>query len=371
MRLAIDLRPLLEPCESGVTLYTKAMVKEFFKKKDLELDLFYQARNRFEPIHRLFPQVRHIPISNTVFHLHALFAFPSLPHTYFPQSPGLIWIPDRRPFYRSSIPLVMTIHDRVPEFYKHTLSFKSRLWHFLFPLKRLLKLCSGILVPSFTVGETLRQKISKEVTYAGAEVSKNEKIPLRARNILKVPFFLLISPSDPRKRLNWMFKMAVIFPKANFVVIGLKSKETRFAQTRLSQEIFKRRRNIYLFSEVSDEEKSWFLHHAKALLALSEYEGFDLPVLEAVEARCPVIMSGISVHHELYKSTGAFVENLQELKLALYRALNGQLKVPTPRGVYTWGKAADRALFLFRRVLANKNREGRGDGNSHNHTHNP
>ena len=178
----------------------------------------------------------------------------------------------------------------------------------------------------------------------------------------------MISPSDPRKRLSWLFQMAERFPKAHFVVIGLKSKESRFATPRLAG--LRKSANVFLYPEVSDEEKSWFLHHALALLALSRYEGFDLPVLEAVKARCPVIMSGISVHHELYKSSAAFVNTLQELEVALYRALKGQAQVPVPRGVYSWGKAADRALFLFLRVLANKNRKSGGHGNSHNHAHN-
>ena len=368
MRLAIDLRPLLEPYESGVTCYTKSMVKELLKKKDLELDLYYQARSRCEAIHSVFPTVRHLPLSNTRFHLRSLFGFPTLPDFYFLQKPDLIWIPDRRPFYKSDIPLVMTLHDRVPEFYRSTLSLKGRLWHSLFPLRRLLQLCSGILVPTFTVGETLRSKLPKEVTYAGARLSKNQEIPERARSLLKAPFFLMISPSDPRKRLHWFFQMAERFPKAHFAVIGLKPKESRFATPRLAG--LKKRANIFLYPEVSDEEKSWFLHHARALLALSRYEGFDLPVLEAVKARCPVIMSGISVHHELYKTSAAFVNTLQELEVALYRALEGTVQVPVPRGLYSWGKAADRALFFFLRVLANKNRKSGGHGNGHNHPHN-
>ncbi len=40
-RLAIDLRTLLEPYESGVTVYTKALVREFLQMEDLSLDLFY------------------------------------------------------------------------------------------------------------------------------------------------------------------------------------------------------------------------------------------------------------------------------------------------------------------------------------------
>jgi glycosyltransferase involved in cell wall biosynthesis len=346
LKLAIDLRPLLEPFESGVTQYTKAMVKEFLKRTDLKVDLFYQARKRCEAIHAQFPQVRHVQRSNTIFHLRSLFWFPHLSDAYFPEKPDLIWIPDRRPFYRSGIPLVMTIHDQVPELYRSTLSLKGRLWHTLFFLKRLLSLCTGVLVPSFTTAGGLPISLPKEVSYEGAQLAKAQ-VPLEAKK-LKEPFFLMISPSDPRKRLFWLFKMAERFPKFQFVVLGLKKSDSRFASLKLHEQA-----NVLLLGEVSEGEKTWFLRHAKALLALSKYEGFDLPVLEAVTAKCPVILSDIAVHHELYKKA-CFVKTLEDLEGAIYRAIHGGITVPEPRGTYTWEKAAERSLLFFLRVLFHK-----------------
>lgn len=351
MRLAVDLRPLLEPHESGVTLYTQALVREFLEDPRLELDLFYQARRPCARIHKLFPRVRHLLYSNTLFHLRSLWGFPPLPPHYFPRTPELIWIPDRRPFYKTPIPIVMTIHDRVPEFYKHTLSLKSRLWHFLFPLRRLLRLCKGILVPSFTVGGVLNFKGPKEVTYEGARLAHQGQMPSTFKPFLGRTFFLCISPWDPRKRLDWIFRAADLFPEVTFVVIGLKPNDQRFSKVP-----FRKCRNHCLIPHCSEEEKKWLLKHCRALLALSQYEGFDLPVLEAVRAKCPVIMSSIAVHHELYHSSACFVKNEGEFHAALYRALHGKILVPKTRGLYTWHKAAERCLFLFFRVLANKNR---------------
>lgn len=351
MRLAVDLRPLLELHESGVTRYTQALIREFLHDPRVELDLFYQARRPCARIHQWFPKVRHLPYSSTLFHLQCLVGFPTLPLHYFPETPELIWIPDRRPFYKTSIPIVMTIHDRVPEFYKSTLSLKSRLWHFLFPLQRLLRLCKGLLVPSFTVGESIHVKLFKEVTYEGASLASQLHRPVFYKPFLNKPFFLCISPWDPRKRLNWIFRAATLFPEITFVIIGLKSGDRRFSKVS-----FYKRDNLCLVPHCSEEEKKWLLKHCRALLALSEYEGFDLPVLEAVRAKCPVIMSSIAVHHELYHSSACFVKNEQELHAALYRALHSQILVPKTRGLYTWQKAAERCLFLFFRVLANKNR---------------
>ncbi len=351
LKIAVDLRPLLEAHESGVTVYTKAMVAELLKYKDVQLDLFYQAAKRDEKIHALFPKVRHIALSNTRFHLRSLFAFPALPGNYFEKKPDLIWIPDRRPFYRCGIPLVMTIHDQVPEKFARTLSFKSRLWHRLFSLKRLLKLSSGILLPSSTSGLGLPRSLVKEVTFEGAKLASEAHAPKNVKHLKKRPFFLCISPADPRKRLKWVIKMAKQFPKAHFAIVGLKPGDKRFAKTGL-----KKMKNLFLYPQISEEEKLWFLKKARALLALSAYEGFDLPVLEAVRAKCPVIMSDIAVHNELYKNDQPMVGNLDDLRLAIHKALNGDVKVPKSRGVYDWEGAARRALLLFRRVLHHKDR---------------
>lgn len=363
-RLAVDLRPLLERHESGVTHYAKALVHEFLQRGDLvELDLFYQARTRCEALHHLFPQVRHIPLSNTRFHLRCLLGFPTLPEAYFPHKPDLIWIPDRRPFYRTTIPLVMTVHDKVPELYPSTLSWKSRLWHLIFPLRRLLRLCSGLLVPTFTISQALQTKLPKEVTYEGAELEKATEPTFLSKKFPK-RFYLMISPSDPRKRLDWVLRLAERFPKENFVIIGLKKQDKRFASIRL-----RKRSNLFPFSQITEGEKAWFLRRAKALLALSRYEGFDLPVLEAVAAKCPVIMSDISVHNELYKNA-LMVRSFQELEQAVQRLRTFNAPVPQPRGRYTWEAAAQRSLLFFLRILFYKNRKSGCHGNRHDHSHN-
>lgn len=351
LRIAIDLRPLLDPYESGVKQYTRSMVQTMMKRSDLNVELFYQASQKDESIHACFPEVRYIQSSNSLFHLRAFFAFPSLPQNYFRKKPDLVWIPDRRPFYRTDCPLVMTIHDQVPEKFKSSLSLKSKLWHLAFPLKRLLKLCSGVLLPSSSAGvNALPVSMKKEITYEGSTLSKTLSPPRNEKQLLKRPYFLCISPADPRKRLSWILQAAQAFPRVHFVIVGLKSGDRRFAPSKL-----KKQKNLFLYSEISEAEKSWFLKHAQALLSLSLHEGFDLPVLEAVRAACPVIMSDIAVHHELYRADSVRVSNFQELRIAIHRALQGELSVPKPRGDYTWEAAANRALLLFRRVLRDKN----------------
>jgi len=316
------------------------MLSEFLKMKGVEVELFYQSRKRCERVHKMFPGVRHIPISTFWHRFKSLLRFPVLPDGYFKKKPDVIWLPNRKEFYRTEIPVVMTVHDLVPERFGRTMSVKGRILHKLFSLKRILRLCDGVIVPSSSVGVSLPRGLRKEVTFEGVSLAKKtEKVKV------KKPFFLTIAPADPRKRLSWTVQMAKEFPKMNFVIAGMKEGDKRFGRCKIKES-----KNLFLLGRVSEEEKTWLLRNARALLALSRYEGFDLPVLEAVKAKCPVIMSDIAVHRELYKDAD-FVGNLEELRAAILR----DARVPKPRGDYTWEGAAKRALLLFRRVVADKN----------------
>jgi len=362
MRVAIDLRPLLEPFESGVTVYTKAMVDELLQRRDVEVDLFYQASSRCAAIHARYPQVRWIQLSNTAFHARSVLRFPSLPADYFPRRPDLIWLPDRRPFYRTEIPLVMTIHDQTPERFRSSLSLKSRLWHAIFSLRRLLALSSGLLFPSLTVAQAIQTKLPWEVTYEGARLAAHEERPKGVGGV-RDGFVFSLAPLDPRKRLHWVFELARRFPKTTFLCAGVKKGERRFSGVRVPS-----LPNVLLLPAISEAEKTWLFRYAGVFLALSAYEGFDLPVLEAVQAKTPVILSDIGVHRELYKNA-VFVRDVDEAQAALYSALEGFGKVPQVRGAYSWKLAAERALLFFVRVLLHKDRESGGHRHSQNHSH--
>ncbi len=352
LKIAVDLRPLLEDYECGVKVYTREMILEMLKSSDFEFDLFYQANKRFEKIHEIFPNVRHIKISNFLFNLKSIFSFLPISDDYFEYKPNLIWIPDRRPFYKTEIPIVMTIHDFVPELFPSSLSVKSRIWHFFFSYNRLKKICAGILVPSLSTASGLGLESPPfEVTFEGANILKISKPPTKFKRFINKDFFLSIAPADPRKGLKKIYRLAKFYPNVNFVIAGYKKRDKRFSIL-----IKRRYSNIITLNEISESEKYWLFKNTKALLALSDYEGFDLPVLEAVKVKCPVILSDISVHRELYHSN-FFIKNNEQLILAVKKVLMGYGEVPKPRGDYSWEKASKRALLFFGRIIANENRK--------------
>lgn len=355
MRIAVDLRTLLAPFESGVSVYTKAMTKELLKREDCELDLFYQSRNRCDRIHEQFENVRHVPLSNTLFHLRSIFRFPKLPSLFFQEKPDLIWMPDRRPFYSTDVPICTTIHDAVPERFAHTSSLKSKLWHKLFNLSRLEKLSSGFLFPTHSVATEINPNIPFAVTFEGSQLCEDSEKPELELNS---DYFLCISSSDPRKRIDWIIQAAKDNPKLNFVIAGIKKDDPRFPKMDFIQ-----LKNLQWVSEFSEAEKRYLLEHAKALLALSEYEGFDLPILEAIAANCPVIMSDIAVHRELYEEA-IFIKNYEQLQ----GALNKPVRIPVTKRAYRWDLAAEEALLFFHRIVMDEDRDTGRNGNSDDHS---
>lgn len=360
LKLGVDLRVLLEDFPSGVSVYTREMIRELAKHKDVDLFLFYQASKPKSSLHKEFPGLHFVQCSNFFFHLRSLFAAPLLPEDYFPENLDLIWLPDRRPFYKCDIPVTMTVHDAVPEKMKSTLSWRGRVWHCIFNLKRLSKYCAGFLFPSESVQSQFRYLKPAEVTFEGAR-SVKMTMPAQAKRLKKGPFMLFLAPADKRKGISLFYKMVQRFPKLNFVWLGEKKGDKRFS-------FFKRRNyeNLISLGQVLESEKQWLLRHSSALLALSEMEGFDLPVLEAVHAKCPVIMSDISVHKELYKK-GDYFSRPEDLIWLIKKAMNNQISVPVPRRNYSWDLAARQALLLFRRVIVDENRKRSGHGNRNDH----
>jgi alpha-1,2-rhamnosyltransferase len=77
-------------------------------------------------------------------------------------------------------------------------------------------------------------------------------------------------------------------------------------------------RELFWFYDLTDAELNWCYQRAAGLIAASQGEGFDLPIVEALRLKCAVLASDIPVHHEVggafasYFSPGSF-DSLTEL----------------------------------------------------------
>ncbi|MDD3860827.1 MAG: glycosyltransferase family 1 protein [Bacteroidales bacterium] len=201
----------------------------------------------------------------------------------------------------ASTPVLMTIHDL--NFLEEKNSSKSK--------KRLQKLQKKVDVSShFAFISEFSKKIaienlnfgekSKEVIYNGVATSNAKSNPLN----IDADFFFTIGVLKPKKNFKVLIPMMRYFPEYKLVIAGDKKgnyyKElvkTAKKENVLSQIIFT--------GTISEAEKNWYYQNCKAFLFPSLYEGFGLPVIEAMRFGVPVIISANSSLPEI-GSTHAF-----------------------------------------------------------------
>jgi len=100
--------------------------------------------------------------------------------------------------------------------------------------------------------------------------------------------------------------------------------------------------------------------HAEALVFPSIYEGFGIPILEAFSYGTPVVCSKVAAIPEVAGDAAIYFDphNIEEMADAIFAVLNNDAlrEELVSRGkarvqLFTWEKAAERTLAVYRRVL--------------------
>jgi glycosyltransferase involved in cell wall biosynthesis len=116
---------------------------------------------------------------------------------------------------------------------------------------------------------------------------------------------------------------------------------------------------IYL-GDVSDEALTALYQESVALLYLSAYEGFGLPLLEAMAARTPALCSRLSSIPEVAGDAALYADDLTDLgvarqmtELATQEALRHQLADRGSARVrsFTWAETARQTFAVYQRAL--------------------
>ena len=112
------------------------------------------------------------------------------------------------------------------------------------------------------------------------------------------PYFLFVGSLDPRKNLLTLLKAFRQAKRtdADLVIVG--ASHASFAA---NPEIntYRNDPSIKFAGYISDEELRVYYAGALALINPSFYEGFGLPVVEALAMNCPVLASSIDAFHEV------------------------------------------------------------------------
>ncbi len=284
------------------------------------------------------------------------------------------WSPDTKiPLLAPNIPTIITSHDlaifREPETYQYSRVF---YWRKLF--KHAIQRSSIVVAISNTTRNDLIELMdvspSKiKVIYNGVDprfkTIKDSNLLEQVKNKYSLPsnFLLFVGLFSPRKNIAGILKaFAILKKKFNIphylVMVG--EKGWRY-QSDLELVNSLGLGNVVVFPGYIEHEDLPAVYNAAEIFVFpSLYEGFGLPVLEAMACGTPVVTSNVSALPEVVGEAGIMVNpyDYEEIANGVYKLLSdkklssGLVKAGLERARYfTWENAAREMLSLFRELI--------------------
>jgi len=172
-----------------------------------------------------------------------------------------------------------------------------------------------------TVSETMKQEIlgffpdaSISVIYNGldltgfAKVTKSDLQAVRCKYGLPENFVLAVGHLERRKNyLRLIDAMARLRDRGQsccLLIVGNDSGERQAIEKRIASA--KLIGTVKFLSKLSDLEVRCVYKLCSLFVFPSSYEGFGIPILEAMAAGCPMVLSDIPVFREITQDTGVY-----------------------------------------------------------------
>lgn len=219
---------------------------------------------------------------------------------------------------------ITVIHDLTPLLFPHYHRRHSQLLQ-RFLLRRILKKAHLILTVSQHTSNDLDRlfPFSRPKTVVIPPGCDPFFQPFISKAVLKkwridAPYFLFVGTVEPRKNLLMLLRAYRRFREWNnervlLLIAGGKGWRYRSFYDELAQHPY--RKDIHLAGYVDKQDLPAFYTHALALVYPSLYEGFGLPVLEAMACGAVVICSGRSSLPEVGGTAALYFDPEDEAEL--------------------------------------------------------
>lgn len=325
MAKIIDIRALQGGGRSGVEVYVEGFLYDFFKVKKVheseDVILWVNAAGNvvlpgFLDDYVNLPNVRLVrtKIPNKILNLCcSVLRWPKIDKVLcFPEvsCASEVFVLDPRPCPVSkNVKKNIVVHDlssvKFPQFF----SFRSKLWFLTVRLKKELMEAEQIYaVSNFTKSEitafepSLEGKIFVKYPVLASDRGVKrvaEEFLRRSRAKYKIPdkpFLFTISTLEPRKNIETVIAKFLQrdFPNCEYLVIAGECNDKIFKTERYASD-----NSVIFTGRIGEDEKFAFYNLASGFICLSHYEGFGIPVKDAMNFKLPLILSDIPVFREI------------------------------------------------------------------------
>lgn len=362
IRVGFNVRSLTKPDPAGVSRYTYNLLSALVEQADdtgVEYVLF-----GFETLPEPFDRYDCIENAEVPVSTHSglrahVWEQLTLPRALKQYDLDLFHAPAGQPPLRSTVPLVTTIHDLSPVTHPEWFSHQyATLYRLLTPLA--VRFSAHLLAVSvFTKQEIERTypnaRGKTTAVHNGVTPPATDGTPVE--RVSNEHFLLFVGAANQRKNLSTVLRAfrqyrSQATDPASLVLVGPD-------RGIFSENSFKRTAGIEPLGYVPDEQLDWLYRHAAAFVFPSLYEGFGLPILEAMSVGTPVITSNQGALAEVAGEAASLVDpsRTTDLRDAIERILTDQsyrAQLATAgrerAASFSWQRTAEQTLEVYHTV---------------------
>lgn len=261
---------------------------------------------------------------------------------------------------RLDLPYLVTVHDMSLALLPWCYTWKMRL---IVPrvLPRVARRARLVLAPSAATRDDIVRLLGIDpgrVRVIPHAAPRGFDPPDAAADSRQAPYFLFVGNLEPRKNLARTLRafgrVAPSLPDHRFVIAGAPGwKYADVLREAARPDLAPR---VELRGYVPENELPALYRNATAFVYPSLYEGFGMPVIEAMACGTPVLTSNVAALPELAEGAAVLVDPLDETALAeamhalgTDRALRERLREAGPMRAarYSWDRTCDLTLEAY------------------------
>lgn len=325
-KVAVNTRLLIPNKLEGIGRFTHETLQRlttlcseidfyFIFDRPFSPEFIYSANVR--PV-KLFPPARHAL-------LYVAYFEGALAYWLNQNKTDLYFSPDGYLSLRAKTPQIPVFHDLAFERYPEGMS-KFDAWHYRYFFPRYAQKASHILtVSNFTKEDIVNfYKVAREkitVCYNGVSSVFESPPPFKSDD----EYFIYVGSIHPRKNVDNLLKAFEIYKEKSskptrLYLIGRKAWD--FEAVAVTYQTMKHRNDVVFTGYLTDAEVASYYAGALALCYVSRFEGFGLPIIEAMRAGTAVIASDRNAMAEIAGNAALGVnpdspENIAEAMLAI------------------------------------------------------
>jgi glycosyltransferase involved in cell wall biosynthesis len=369
LRIGINTRNLLSNKLEGFGQYTLEITRricqnhpehEFYLFFDRTYDPKYIFADNVTPV-VLFPPTRH-PI------LYVLWFEISLKKALDKHKIDLFWSPDGFCSMRSNVPQIATIHDLNFEHNPKDLPLiVSTYFRFFFP--KFARKARKIITVSqyskediqstYAIPEEKIKVIHNGSNEAYKPLDLHDQQHIRDKYTAGKHYFIFVGSLHPRKNVKRLIEAFSIVSKQNteirLVIVG--SAMWKDEKLPISNEVINR---IIFTGHLDTTELTKIMASASALTYVPYFEGFGIPLVEAMRCGTPIIAANATCLPEVAGDAAIYCDpfDVQDIATGMSRLLNDEnlLKSLSEKSLkrsehFSWDKAAEEVWLELDEVL--------------------